>query len=187
MPDVDHSQDAPPRKRSGKGTLVVAALLTCAGAGAVAWFFLGQLDAVPAATSAEAPRARTNTVFVPLEQFTVNLADEGGERLAQIAVTLEVADAGAEQSIKARMPAIRNAILMQLSSLESKQLLTFAGKQQLAQRILVLTAHELGWQAPTAHVNAAPAMSADTAPTRGGPAAAMSPLAAVHFSQFIIQ
>lgn len=207
MPDHELDQDAPPRKRSHALMLVAAALLTCAGVSVVAWYFLGQPGAAPAEASAaapaEAPRVRSGTVFVPLEQFTVNLADEGGERLAQIAVTLEVANADVEQSIKARMPAIRNAILLQLSSLESAQLLTLAGKEHLAQRIIALAARELGWQPPAGTSKAADAQTTgtkaagtkaagtkagDAAPARRGPAgAAANPVAAVHFSHFIIQ
>jgi flagellar FliL protein len=183
MPDKANSQNAPSGKRSSKTILIVAALLLCAGGGAASWFFLGGAGTEPAATAAEAPRARTNAVFVPLEQFTVNLADEGGERLAQIALTLEVADTRTEQSIKTRMPAIRNAILLQLSSLESKELLTVAGKERLAGRIIGLAAQEVGWRPPAAEAKATGEATAPRNATRDQP----NPVAAVHFSHFIIQ
>ena len=177
------AQDAPSGKRSRKLILIAAAVLLFAGGGAASWFFLGRPGTEPVAAAAETPRARTNAVFVPLEQFTVNLADEGGERMAQIAVTLEIADTQTEQSIKTRMPAIRNAILLQLSSLESKELLTVTGKERLANRIAALTAHELGWQPPAADAKAAGAAAAP-----GNAAAGRSnPVAAVHFSHFIVQ
>jgi hypothetical protein len=51
-------------------------------------------------------------VFVPLDPFTVNLADRDAERYAQIGVTLEIEDAKVGDQIKAYMPAIRNNILM---------------------------------------------------------------------------
>jgi len=188
MSDKANSQDAPSGKRSSKLILIVAAALLVAGGGAASWFFLGR-GTEPATAAAEAaPRLKTGAVFVPLEQFTVNLADEGGERLAQIAVTLEVADTQTEQSIKTRMPAIRNAILLQLSSLESKELLTVTGKERFAERIAALTARELGWQISATDVKVADAKAADTPATpRDAARDRPGPVAAVHFSHFIIQ
>ena len=188
MPDHANPQDAPPAKRSRKPILIVAAALALAGAGTAAWLLARPADNASASAAGASARVRTNTVFVPLEQFTVNLADEGGERFAQVAVTLEVADAATENSIKTRMPAIRNSILMQLSSLESKELLTVSGKELLASRIIVLTARELGWQAS----GAKPAdprlkpVEPQRAPEKSAPDRP-NPVAAVHFSHFIVQ
>lgn len=191
MSDHATPQDAPPAKRSRKPILIVAAVLALAGAGAAAWLLTRPAADAGTAAAGASTRARTNAVFVPLEQFTVNLADEGGERFAQVAVTLEVADAATENSIKARMPAIRNSILMQLSSLESKELLTVSGKEQLASRIMALTARELGWQASVV-AGAKPAdPRSKPANPRGAPDKPApdrpNPVAAVHFSHFIVQ
>ena len=54
-------------------------------------------------------------VFVPLDMFTVNLADREAERYAQIGITLELADAKAGEQMKVYMPAVRNNILMVLA------------------------------------------------------------------------
>ncbi|MFP5407258.1 MAG: flagellar basal body-associated protein FliL, partial [Gammaproteobacteria bacterium] len=108
--------------------------------------------------------------FLPLDPFTVNLADEGGERMAQIGVTLEVADSETETALKARMPALRNGILLQLSASQSSELLTLAGKQRLAARIAELAGGHVGWKN-------------DPAAARPRP----NPVEAVHFSQFIVQ
>ena len=54
-------------------------------------------------------------VFVPLDNFTVNLADREAERYAQIGISLELTDAKAGERIKVFMPAIRNNILMVLA------------------------------------------------------------------------
>ena len=191
MPDHANPQDAPPAKRSRKPILIVAAALALAGAGTAAWLLARPADDASASAAGASARVRTNTVFVPLEQFTVNLADEGGERFAQVAVTLEVADAATENSIKTRMPAIRNSILMQLSSMESKELLTVSGKELFASRIIALTARELGWQASGA-TSAKPAdprlkpVEPQRAPEKSAPDRP-NPVAAVHFSHFIVQ
>ena len=52
---------------------------------------------------------------MPLDPFTVNLADREAERYAQVGITLELEDAKAGDQIKAYMPVIRNNILMVLA------------------------------------------------------------------------
>ena len=178
---------APGKKRRGL-IIGVGAVLMCAGAGAGAWVFTRPVedelsDALPEHRSAK----KTAPIYVPLDQFTVNLADEGGERLAQVGVTLELVDAKAEAATKAQMPAVRNSILLLLSSSRSGELLTLSGKQKLATRIAELTGQHLGWQPPP---EAPAATGADdfvvarrTAQHRGWP----NPVEAVHFSHFIVQ
>ena len=85
------------------------------------------------------------------------------------------------------MPAVRNSILLLLSSSQSTELLTVAGKQKLAGRIAELTGQQLGGQPPPE----APLPSSgnefvaarQTSQHRGRP----NPVEAVHFSHFIVQ
>lgn len=74
-------------------------------------------------------------VFVPLDPFTVNLADRDADRYAQIGITLEVEDAKTGDQIKAFLPAIRNNILMVLAHKTSAQLLERKGKEKLAREV----------------------------------------------------
>jgi hypothetical protein len=102
----------------------------------------------------------------------------------------------------ARMRALRNGLLLQLSACQSAELLTLAGKQRLATRIAELAGGHLGWKnaAASAPVPAparkgepaasaaagngtAEPMPADAAAPRARP----NPVEAVHFSSFIIQ
>lgn len=77
----------------------------------------------------------TPPTFVPLDPFTVNLADKEVDRFAQVGVTLEVADPHFADQLKAYMPAIRNNVLMVLSHKTSAELLTVEGKEKLAREI----------------------------------------------------
>lgn len=88
-------------------------------------------------THAPAAHAKPGTppTFVPLDPFTVNLADKEVDRFAQVGVTLEVADAHFADQLKAYMPAIRNNVLMVLSHKTSAELLTVEGKEKLAKEI----------------------------------------------------
>ena len=51
-----------------------------------------------------------------VDDFTVNLRDDGGDHYAQIGVTLELEDATIENDLKTRLPALRNNILLLIAS-----------------------------------------------------------------------
>jgi flagellar protein FliL len=91
-----------------------------------------------------APKPGTPPVFVPLDPFTVNLADKDVDRFAQIGITLEVADAKTGDEIKAYLPAIRSNVLMVLAHKSSAELLSLEGKQQLAREIMRESVRPMG-------------------------------------------
>ena len=113
--------------------------------------------------------------FVPLDPFTVNLADREAERYAQVGMTLELADAKAGDLLKAYMPAIRNNILLVLAGKTAAQLMEHEGKVQLAAEVRAAALKPLGYTLKTPLAKAA--ADGDDAP----------PIRAVHFSNFIIQ
>ena len=94
MPDKPVAQETPAvKRRKGPILILVAALLLLAGGGAAAWVLMKPAAPGNEAGDSAPVRAKKHaSLFVPLDPFTVNLADEGGERMAQIAVTLEVAN-----------------------------------------------------------------------------------------------
>ena len=179
--------EAAPKK--GKKKLIVAALAALAlllalGAGAMWWLQMNAATNDDDGEAAAETRARADgaaPAFVPLEVFTVNLADRGGERYAQIGVTLELDDAKTTERIKAFMPAIRNNILMVLAHKTSAELLQREGKEQLAAEIRREALRPLGFELP------APGAAGDDAATRPRRAAVPAPVTRVHFSNFIIQ
>jgi len=191
-------EDAPPAPKGKKKLfiLVGAAVLALALVGGGAALYLKSRAAAAADTEADAdtPGAPTHEVkahkrdpkvvptFVPLDPFTVNLADRDAERYAQVGVSLELADPHLADQIKAYMPVIRNNILMVLAHKSSAELLERDGKTRLAREIQRETAKALGFEVG-AEVGAdagATAASKEKTPTD-------LPVAAVHFSNFIIQ
>ena len=139
---------------------------------------------------------KTPPVFVPLDPFTVNLADRDAERYAQVGITLEIDDAKTGERIKLYMPAIRNNILMAIADREAGELLGRDGKTRLAERIKRETARGLGYE--IAAEEAAPAAGDEEGKPRAKGKAAKAtvskkkadpvlPIRAVHFSNFIIQ
>ncbi|MGD9550901.1 MAG: flagellar basal body-associated protein FliL, partial [Burkholderiaceae bacterium] len=113
----------------------------------------------------------------PLDNMVVNLADPGGDRFAQIGITLELSDAKASDQVKQYLPTIRNAILMLISQRSSEDLLRREGKEALAEDIRREVSRPLGY--------AVPEKGASTA--RDGHGSADNPVRRVLFSSFIIQ
>jgi flagellar FliL protein len=73
---------------------------------------------------------------VSVETFIVNLADPGGARYLRVTMDLELAGkAGGDEIIK-RMPQIRDAILMILSTKRYADISTTEGKTALREEIL---------------------------------------------------
>lgn len=159
--------------------LIVAALVLVLVAGGGALYLLKQrqhaaLEAEAAGGDAHAATPQRDPsavpVFVPLDSFTINLADRDTDRYAQISITLELDDPKAEARIKAFMPVVRNNILLVLSQKRAADLMDRAGKEALALAVQRETERALGWE-----------------PGAKPSADALRPVRAVHFSNFIIQ
>ena len=123
--------------------------------------------------------------FVPLDPFTVNLADRDAERFAQVGMTLELADPKAGELLKAYMPAIRNNILLVLAGKTAGELMEHRGKVQLAAEVRAAALKPLGYEVS---VPVAPSASGAARPVlRSTEDDDAAPIRAVHFSNFIIQ
>ncbi|MDM4764493.1 flagellar basal body-associated FliL family protein [Pelomonas sp. SE-A7] len=144
-------------------------------------------EAAPAAhaTAAHKPDPSHPPVFVPLDPFTVNLADKDVDRFAQVGVTLEVGDAKIADQVKAFMPAIRSNILMVLSHKTSAELLSREGKEKLAKEIMRESVRPMGVELPDEdHEEAEDTSKKKKAKKK---AAVVSPVTQVLFSNFIVQ
>ena len=185
MATVPAPAEVAPAPAKGKKKLILIAalaLLVLALVGGGAAFLLMQKKANAAEadgddgdTTAEArPHKKRGDkqhlpVFLPMDMFTVNLADREAERYAQVGVTLELADTKTSDLLKAYMPAVRNDVLMLIAHKKASELQDRAGKIELAREIR----------------RAAMKPLEDSDDKDGGTDEA--PVRAVHFSSFIIQ
>lgn len=204
---------APKKGKKKLLILIVAGLLVLLLAGGGAAFFMMKKAAhaaedgdEPAAAQAhgasDKPDLKHPPTFLPLDPFVVNLADRDADRYAQIGITLEVADAKFGETLKAYMPAIRNAVLMILAQKNSTDLLDRAGKELLAAQIQRETARVMGIDTDEPELPAAASSKGDgkgeakaaddedgekprakKRKGRGEP----NPIRHVHFSNFIVQ
>jgi flagellar FliL protein len=172
--------------------IIVAAVLILVLGGAGAFFYISKQraaaedgeDAAPAKAAHAVPKIPP--AYLPLDSMVVNLADPGGERVAQVGITLEVTDAHAVDTVKLFLPTIRSGVLMLISQRTAEQLLSQEGKQKLAKDILRETAKPFGGG------DEVPEHAEEPAAKKKKKGAAKSehaeyPVVGVLFSSFIVQ
>lgn len=181
-----------PAKSKKMLIIIVGAVLVLALGGGGAFFYISKQRAAAAEEGEDAPtskavdhgKPKAPPAYLPLENMVVNLADPGGERVAQVGITLEVTDAHAADTVKAFLPTIRSGILLLLSQRTAEELLKPEGKTQLAKDILRETSIPFGGGEAEEHD--------DGAATKKKKAKAKSdhaefPVVGVLFSSFIVQ
>jgi flagellar FliL protein len=201
--------DAKPSKGKSKKLLIILAalLLVLAAAGGGTLFYLkkkqaaeleAELDENGEEVRSQA-KAKGNKrdltvkpVFVALDLFTVNLADRDADRYAQVTISLELTDEKSAEVIKNFMPVIRNSILLTLTYKTSAELLERDGKGKLAAELRREVSRALGLQVPDdppPRPAAQRSEDADSPPPRRRvlKPEEITPVKAVHFSNFIIQ
>lgn len=154
-PEAAQADAKPPAKVKSKKMLIiilgVVLLLVLGGGGA--FLYISKQRAAEAALADEegaepAMEAHDGEklppVYLPMDNMVVNLADPGGERVAQVGITLEVRDAKASDSVKAYMPTIRSGVLMLLSQRTADEMLSAEGKQKLIADILLEASRPYG-------------------------------------------
>lgn len=178
----------PPKPKGKKMIIIIAAVVLLAVAGGGGWFMFGRSapedgDEAPVAHAA---KPKTPPVFLPVDNMVVNLADPGGDRYAQIGVTIELVDQHASDEVKAYMPTVRSSILMLVSQRTSEELLSKDGKEKLARAILREVSKPLGYTVEDdedEHADEKPKAK----PQRKAKVAAHNPINNVLFTSFIVQ
>lgn len=192
-PETEEAPKAPVKSKKLLIIIVgVVFLLAVLGGGAV--FFLKKRAAAnegdgsdtteSAAAHAEPKKPPT---YLPLDSMVVNLADPGGERVAQVGITLEVVDAHGVDAVKAFLPTIRSGILMTISRRTAAELLTPEGKQQLAKDILREATIPFGGGNDAEHGDEVASPEKKKAKAKAKSDHADMPVVGVLFSSFIVQ
>lgn len=159
----DEKETEEPKKK-GKLPLILGLVVVLAGGGG-GWYYMQTQKAAEEDKKAEAKTETkkkeeeekieppiqvdmTKRTFVTLEPFTFNLTDSEQDRFGQVKVVFEVANAGVEGEIETVSPAIRNSLLLLLTSKTSKELLSTRGKRELASEMIDATNAILSGQEP---------------------------------------
>ncbi len=120
--------------------MIIVVILLVAGSVGGTWFYMqSQIDQMEAGPEVPEPipsPALLPTVFHELEVFTVNLMPEENNQFLQVGLTVKTTDLPEiGEEIVTQMPAIRNRILILLSSKTSAEISSIIGKQQLSTEI----------------------------------------------------
>lgn len=200
------AEGAAPQGGKKKLIIIIAAVLglVLVGGGAAVYLMLQKQhaaaaaeegdgeDAAPAKKAAPKDHADKGAppTFVPLDPFTVNLADKDADRFAQIGLTLQVDDPKIGDELKAYMPAIRNAILLILSHKTADELLSPEGKEKLAEEVRREAARAMGYEVedPEEDVAAEPEDEAPKKKKKKKKKVELyNPIMHVHYATFIVQ
>ena len=174
------AEAAPPPKSKKMLLMVVIGVVVLALVAAGGWIYLTKKNA--AALDGEEEEEVAAVVeptgpptYLPLDNMVVNLADPGGERVAQVGITLELAGVLEVEKVKAYLPTIRSDVLLLVSQRTADELLSREGKEKLAEDILAAASKHFG--------KAAPAAKGDKKKGNGNG----NPVRGVLFSSFIVQ
>ena len=153
VPAEGAAGDAVAPKKPGKKKLfiILGVVVVLVIVGAVGGFFMIRAQQAKAAKLAggDVPPAHTEKhdqhppTFLPMDNFTVNLAGDGDPHFLQLGLTLEISDPHAAESVKSYMPIIRSRILIVLTSKTPEQINSLEGKKLLAREILDITRSHL--------------------------------------------
>jgi flagellar protein FliL len=146
---AEEGADGAPKKSKKLLIIIIAFfLLLLIGGGGAAYLLMSgghdELEEDEAAEENVKPNKKANKkkeksappVFVNLEPFTVNLVPEVGDQYLQVALSVELEDPTAQESLTVLMPRIRNNVTLLLSSRKASELLPKEGKEKLASEIM---------------------------------------------------
>ncbi|SDM66749.1 flagellar FliL protein [Oryzisolibacter propanilivorax] len=191
------SETAAPAPAKSKKLIIILAvvvLLVVAG-GAAAWVLLskraaeGDEDGDKPARTSQPAAPKGPPTYLPMDNMVVNLADPGGDRFAQVGITLELADAKTAEQVKGFMPSIRSAVLLLVSQRTTDELLTREGKEKLAVDVRREVSRPLGYSVSKPKKRAAQRDPEDDEDEEDPPPRRRddNPVRQVLFSSFIIQ
>ncbi len=145
MADEAAAEGAPAKGGSGKKMMVLGlvGVLLLGGGGGAAWFFMGgqKEDSEQHAKNdhgddSGGEHADEPGPVVELEPFLLNLADRDELRFLKVSIKLELDRPEEKTDYPNKVPAIRDALLVLLSSKESQILRTVNGKRRIREEIM---------------------------------------------------
>ena len=127
--------------------MVILAVTTLIGGGGAVWFLMGSDSEKPSQegeqVAKEADHEKEPGPIRELDPFVLNLADQEELRYLKMTIQLELDRPETETHFEARIPALRDSLLVLLTSKESQHLRTANGKRRIREEILARANHIL--------------------------------------------
>jgi len=131
------AEEEAPKKSNKKLIIIIAAVVILLGGGVGAWLLMsGGSDEHAEGEEAKEEVVAKEPVFVELETFTLNLNPDEGERFLQVDITLNASSSAEASIIEAKMPQVRNRILMILTDKVASEISDMEGKQLLSEELV---------------------------------------------------
>lgn len=133
--------DAPPAATGSKKKKIIiismiVAIMLAVGGGSAAFFLGGKKEPGSKKEAKKSAEKSAPAVFLPLDNFIVNLQSEAGDKYLQAGITMQVKNEEQVSFYKTNMPQLRSRILLLLSSKAADEILTNEGKLKLANEII---------------------------------------------------
>ncbi len=141
MADEEASDAAPAAGGSSKKMMMLGlvGVLLLGGGGGAAWFFMGgekEEGEKHAKAEHEEEHSEEPGPVMELEPFLLNLADRDELRFLKVSIKLELDRPEEKTDYTNKVPAIRDVLLVLLSSKESQILRTTNGKRRIREEIM---------------------------------------------------
>lgn len=118
--------------------MVILVILSSSVAAAAIYLVLTQRDGTVLASTEAVPERRA-PIFVKIDPFTVNLADDAyGSRLLYAGLSLKVGDEETREILMDHMPQVRSRLLMLFAGQQASELTGPESKQRLRDRVLAV-------------------------------------------------
>ena len=170
------TRDPPARRRtrkSGRWFIILAGLAVVAASAAGGWYFWQRHKT----TVAEAP---PQPIYVVIKPFVVTTLDDNqATRFVQVGVDLEVADKAAQERVEQVLPAIQDAIRLQILQNKVTEVTSPQGVEQLRKLLIAQANSTVNAVLP---LPAAPHAS-PAAPDRPAP----MPVRNVFFTELVVE
>ena len=133
------------RRGSSKLLWLMALLVLLSTSAAAAAIYLVLSDRNSGDTHVQTQQVQRQTpIFVKIEPFTVNLADDNfGSRLLYTGISLKVAGDETREILVEHMPQVRSRLLMLFSGKQASELTTPEGKRRLSEEVVAVLAEPL--------------------------------------------
>lgn len=137
----EEASEAAPAGGSGKKMMILGlvGVLLLGGGGGAAWFFMGgekEEGEKHAKAEEEEEHSEEPGPVMELEPFLLNLADRDELRFLKVSIKLELDRPEEKTDYTNKVPAIRDVLLVLLSSKESQILRTTNGKRRMREEIM---------------------------------------------------
>ncbi|UYG02095.1 flagellar basal body-associated protein FliL [Halomonas sp. LR3S48] len=133
--------------------MILLVLLSTAAAGAAIYMVMNDRNGDDEGNLQTQQVERQAPIFVKIDPFTVNLADDNfGSRLLYAGISLKVGNDETREILNEHMPQVRSRLLMLFSGKQASELTTPNGKRHLSQEVIAMLSEPLTEPQPSLEI-----------------------------------